>query len=166
VADRAREDRAHGQDRARRGGAVERRRGGGALTGRRLAALLLALPLAAGCPKAPPAPKTPEPAEPTIAETALPPSGEPRFEIGPINERRSDDGAELYVESSVLNTGTRESRDVKVSVEALDDHGIRLAETEVYPTPQEIPPGGAARFVARLRNDPAIRTFHVEAIGR
>jgi len=66
----------------------------------------------------------------------------------------------------VLNTGTRVSRDVKVSVEALDDHGIRLAETEVYPTPQDIPPGGAARFVARLRNDPAIRTFHVEAIGR
>ena len=66
----------------------------------------------------------------------------------------------------MLNTGTRASRDVKVSVEALDDHGIRLAETEVYPTPQEIPPGGAARFVARLPNNPAIRTFHVEAIGR
>src|SRR5438094_6902832 len=77
-----------------------------------------------------------------------------------------DDPAELYVESSVLNTGTRVSRDVKVSVEALDAQGIRLAETEVYPTPQDIPPGGAARFVARLRNDPAIRTFHVEAIGR
>ena len=55
---------------------------------------------------------------------------------------------------------------MKVSVEALDEQGIRLAETEVYPTPQEIPPGGAARFVARLRNDPAIRKFHVEAIGR
>jgi len=66
----------------------------------------------------------------------------------------------------VLNTGTRVSRDVKVSVEALDEQGIRLAETEVYPTPQEIPPGGAARFVARLPNNPAIRTFHVEAIGR
>ncbi len=67
----------------------------------------------------------------------------------------------------MLNTGTRVSRDVKVSVEALDERGIRLAdETEVYPTPQDIPPGGAARFVARLRNDPAIRTFHVEAIGR
>src|SRR2546430_2337471 len=144
----------------------ERGRGGGAVRGRRLAAPLLALRLAAGCPKAPPAPKTPEPAEPTIAETALPPSGEPRFEIGPINERRSDDGAELYVESSVLNTGTRVSRDVKVSVEALDEQGIRLAETEVYPTPQEIPPGGAARFVARLPNNPAIRSFHVEAIGR
>jgi len=66
----------------------------------------------------------------------------------------------------VLNTGTRSSRDVKVSVEALDEHGIRLAETEVYPTPQDIPPGGAARFVARLPNDPAIRTVHVEAFGR
>ena len=64
------------------------------------------------------------------------------------------------------NTGTRASRDVKVSVEALDDRGILLAETEVWPDPQEIPPGGAARFVARFPNNPAIRTFHVEAFGR
>ena len=111
-------------------------------------------------------PRTPQPPEPTIAEAPLPPSGAPHFEIGPLNEQRSDDGAALYVESSVLNTGTRPSRDVKVSVEALDEHGMRLAETEVYPTTQEIPPGGAARFVARLPNDPAIRTFHVEAFGR
>ena len=54
---------------------------------------------------------------------------------------------------------------MKVSVEALDDGGIRLAETDVWPDPQEIPPGGAARFVARLPNNPAIRSFHVEAFG-
>jgi hypothetical protein len=124
--------------------------------------------LLAGCPRHPEAPKTPEPepAQPPIAETPLPPSGTPQFEIGPLAERRSDDGAALYLESSVRNTGTRASRDVKVSVEALDDRGIRLAETEVWPDPQEIPPGGAARFVARLPNNPAIRTFHVEAFGR
>jgi hypothetical protein len=122
--------------------------------------------LLAGCPRHGEAPRTPEPAQPPIAETPLPPSGTPHFEIGPLAERRSDDGAALYLESSVRNTGTRASRDVKVSVEALDDRGIRLAETEVWPDPQEIPPGGAARFVARLPNNPAIRTFHVEAFGR
>ena len=128
--------------------------------------LVALLATATGCPKkSKPAP-APEPAAPNIAESPLPPSGTPQFEIGPLAERRSDDGAALYLESSVRNTGTRASRDVKVSVEALDDRGIRLAETEVWPDPQEIPPGGAARFVARLPNNPAIRTFHVEAFGR
>lgn len=128
--------------------------------------MLVAALLLAGCPKPHEVPKTPEPAQPPIAEAPLPPSGEPQFEIGPISEHKSEDGTALYVESSVRNTGTRASRDIKVAVEALDDHGIRLAETEAYPAPQEIPPGGAARFVARLPNNPAIRTFHVEAIGR
>ncbi len=90
----------------------------------------------------------------------------PHFEIGPIEPRKSSDGREWLVESSVRNTGTRASRDVKVSVEGLDDAGARIAETELYPAEQEIPPGGAATFVARLPGNPAIRTFHVEAIGR
>ena len=55
---------------------------------------------------------------------------------------------------------------MKVWVEGLDDGGLRLARTEVLPAPQEIPPGGAATFVARLPGNAAIRTFHVEAIGR
>jgi hypothetical protein len=122
--------------------------------------------LLAGCPRHGETPRTPEPAQPPIAETPLPPSGAAHFEIGPLAQRRSDDGTTLYLESSVRNTGTRASRDVKVSVEALDDGGIRLAETDVWPDPQEIPPGGAAHFVARLPNNPAIRTFHVEAFGR
>ena len=68
--------------------------------------------------------------------------------------------------SSVRNTGTRASRDLKVWVDGLDESGMRLARIEVVPAPQEIPPGAAASFVARLPGDPAIRTFHVEAIGR
>lgn len=64
------------------------------------------------------------------------------------------------------NTGTGTSRDVKVTVEGLDDAGVRIAATELYPTPQDIPPGGTTSFVARLPGDPAIHTFHVEAIGR
>jgi hypothetical protein len=66
----------------------------------------------------------------------------------------------------VRNTGTRTSRDVKVTVEGLDDAGARIAATELYPTPQDIPPGGTTSFVARLPGDPGIHTFHVEAVGR
>ena len=127
--------------------------------------------LFACCRRPAPVPPTPEPAQPPIAEapiaeSPLPPSGEAHFDIGPIDAERSTDGHEWLVTSSVLNTGTRASRDVKVWVDGLDDGGLRLARTEVMLTPQEIPPGGAASFVARLPGNPAIRTFHVEAIGR
>jgi len=121
--------------------------------------------LAAACPKPKP-PPPPEPAQPPLAEAPLPPSGTPHFEIGAISPRRSDDGSEWLVESSVRNIGTRTSRDIRVWVEGLDDNGMRIARTELSPAPQEIPPGGAATFVARLPGNPAIRTFHIEAIGR
>jgi hypothetical protein len=121
---------------------------------------------ATGCPKkSTPAP-APEPASPNIAETPLEPSGTPHFEIGQIDWKRSQDDRELFVEGTVKNTGTRPSRDVKVWVDGLDASGIRLARSEVLPTPQEIPPGGVGKFIVRMPNDPGIRTFHVEAIGR
>jgi hypothetical protein len=66
----------------------------------------------------------------------------------------------------VRNVGTRASRDLKVWVHGLDEHGARRAQVEAFPAPQEVPPGSSARFVVRMPNDPAIRTFHVEAIGR
>jgi hypothetical protein len=128
--------------------------------------LTVALVLAAGCPRRPAPPPQPEPSQPPLAEAPLPPSGAPRFEIGPLDWQRSEDGRELYVEGSVRNTGTRVTRDLKVWVDGLDANGLRLARTEVLPNPQEVPPGGTARFVVRMPNDPAIRTFHVEAIGR
>ena len=120
----------------------------------------------AACRRPAPPPPPPQAVEPPLTESTLPPSGEAHFEIGPINPERSADGREWLVESSVRNTGTRTSRDVKVWVEGLDESGERLARTEVLPTPQEIPPGGAATFIARLPANPAISTFHVEAIGR
>jgi hypothetical protein len=53
-----------------------------------------------------------------------------------------------------------------VTVEGLDAEGGRVASVEVLPVPQAIPPDTAATFLARLPDDPAIRTFHVEAVGR
>ena len=64
------------------------------------------------------------------------------------------------------NTGSRASHDVKVWVEGLDAAGSRIARDEALPTPQEVAPGTEARFIVRLPNDAAIRTFHVEAVGR
>ena len=97
---------------------------------------------------------------------ALPPSGTADFEIGPIRDHTSDDHRDLFVEGTVRNTGTRASRDVTVWVEGLDKNGTRVAEAEALPMPQEIPPGTVGSFVVRLPNNPTIKTFHVEAIGR
>jgi hypothetical protein len=131
---------------------------------RTLAAVVVLL--AAGCAaERAPAPPPP-PAPPPFTESALPPSGAPNFEIGSIDSKPSEDGTALYVEGMVRNVGSLASRDVKVRINGLDAKGSSLARAEALPTPQIIPPGGAARFVARLPNDAAIRTFHVEAIGR
>jgi hypothetical protein len=127
---------------------------------------VVVLVLAAACPKKAPPPPPPEPAQPPIASSPLPPSGVAHFEIGPIDFHRSDDGREWLVTSSVRNTGTRTSRDIRVRVYGLDDNGARLARTELSPEQQEIPPGGAATFVAHLPGDAAIRTVDVEAVGR
>jgi hypothetical protein len=108
-----------------------------------------------GCPKPQSPPRQPEPSQPPLAEAPLSPTGAARFEIGPLDWKRT-----------VRNTGTRSTRDLKVWVDGLDGNGARLARSEALPTPQEVPPGGAASFVLRMPNDPAIQTFHVEAIGR
>jgi hypothetical protein len=122
--------------------------------------------LALGCTRRPPPPPpTPAPLPP-LTEESLPPSGTAEFQIGPLEQRPSADGREMFVEGSVRNTGSRDSRSVRVVVEGLDADGNRIAATEVLPTPQAIAPGTAATFVGRLPNDPAIRTFHVEAVGR
>jgi hypothetical protein len=99
-------------------------------------------------------------------EQPLPATGTAEFAIGPIKETRSADSREVFVEGTVRNTGSRPSHDVKVWVSALDATGQRLTRVEVVPTPQEIPPGGTASFLVRFANSPAMRTFHVEAIGR
>ena len=53
-----------------------------------------------------------------------------------------------------------------MSVEGLDSDGTRVVSVDTLPTPQAIAPGTYATFVVRLPNDPAVRTYHVVAIGR
>ena len=111
-------------------------------------------------------PPPPPPTPPPLAETPLPATGTALFEIGPITQTVSQDAQELFVESVVRNVGSKPSREVKVWVDALDAGGVSVAQVEALPTPQAIVPGTAARFVVRFPNDPAIRSFHVEAVGR
>ena len=112
----------------------------------------------------PPPPASPPP--PPLTEESLAPSTTADFQIGPIKETASADGAAVFVEGTVRNVGSRPSRDVQVTVEGLDASGARVVSADTLPSPQAIPPDTSATFVVRLPNDPAVRTYHVVAIGR
>ena len=127
---------------------------------------MAAAALVVGCARQPPPPKPASPPPPPLTEEALPPSTTADFAIGPINETRSAEGTTVFIEGTVRNTGSRPSRDVTVTVEGLDADGMRVVSADTLPTPQAIPPGTTASYVVRLPNDPAVRTYHVIAVGR
>ena len=111
---------------------------------------------------APPPPQPP----PTIAEQPLPPSTTIELSVTPPRHTNSADGRQIFIEGKVRNRGSRPTREVKVWVSGLDASGNVVVKAETLPTVQLIPPGGSADYLVRLPNDPTIRRFHVEAIGR
>jgi hypothetical protein len=113
---------------------------------------------------APPPPTTVAP--PPLVEAPLEPSGAAALTVGPIRETRSADGQAVFIEGTVENVGTRPTRTITVWVNARDESGSVLERVQALPTPQDPPPGTVARFVVQLRDNPRVRTYHVEAIGR
>ncbi len=118
------------------------------------------------CARRPPTPPPAAPAPPPLAEEPLAPTTSAEFQIPTPTQTVSADGKDLFVRGTVRNVGSRASREVRLWVDGLDANGNTVARAEALPTPQTIPPGGAATFVTRLPNDPAIRLFHVEAVGK
>lgn len=113
-----------------------------------------------------PAPPPPTTVEPPLTEAPLEPSGAAALAVGPIRETRSADGQAVFIEGTVENVGSRPTRTITVWVSALDESGLALERVQVLPTPQAVPPGTAARFVVQMHDNPRVRTYHVEAIGR
>ena len=62
--------------------------------------------------------------------------------------------------------GTRPTHTITVWVNALDESGMVLERVQALPTPQDPPTGTVARFVVQMSDNPRVRTYHVEAIGR
>jgi hypothetical protein len=87
-------------------------------------------------------------------------------DVGPAKWTDSADGRETFVEGSVHNRGTTPTRDIRVWVFGLDAAGNVVTRADGQPTPQLVLPGGNARYLVRLPNDPTIKTYRVEAIGR
>jgi hypothetical protein len=125
---------------------------------------MLAVATACRARPAPPPPTTVAP--PPLTEAPLEPSGAAALAVGPIHETRSADGQAVFVEGTVENVGTRATRTITVWVNALDESGMVIQRVQALPTPQDPPPGTVARFVVTLHDDPRVRTYHVEALGR
>jgi len=115
-------------------------------------------------PKPPPGPDVP-PAV-FLRDSPLPPSTTVELKIGQLTDTTSTDGTRIFVEGTITNTGSRDTRNSKVWVRGIDAAGNVVAEGQAFPTPQGIPAGGTATFVVQLPNDPAIKRFHAAAIAR
>jgi hypothetical protein len=128
--------------------------------------LLAALTLAA-CQKRPKPPPPPDaPPAVFLRDSTLPPSTTVELVIGPLTDTTSADGTKIFVEGTLTNTGSRDTRNAKVWIRGIDAAGNVVAEGQAFPTPQGIPAGGTATFVVPLPNDPAIKRFHAAAVAR
>jgi hypothetical protein len=96
-------------------------------------------------------------------EETLPSADKPHVIIVGTKQSESEDRQSVFVEGTLRNQGTGPTKQVQVQVEALDEVGHVVTTASALPTPQAILPGGSATFVVRFPNDPAVRSYHVEA---
>ena len=126
------------------------------------------------CASTAPPPSPPPPLPPPVSlpspplyEEPVPSPPEPvKVFVFGLKDTVSEDQQELFVEGKIGNRGDRATKQISVTVEALDEKGQMVARGEATPTPQDLLPGGSATFVVKLPNDPTIRHFHVEAVAR
>jgi hypothetical protein len=123
---------------------------------------------AAACapPPAPP-PQPPPPAPPPpIYEEELKPVETLKLDILDLNEIPSADRRAVTVTGTLVNRGTRTSREVYVHIEALDKDGAVVVSADPDPSTQTLAPDSTATFSVTFENRAAIDRYHVEAIGR
>lgn len=125
--------------------------------------MVLAL-TAAGCARTPPAAPPLRIVHEDRPQRA--PQATIEVDVGPAKWTASADGRETFVEGSVRNRGKTPTRDIRVWVLGLDADGNVVSRADAQPNPQLVLPGASARYLVRLPNDPSIKTYHVEAIGR
>ena len=107
-------------------------------------------------------PPPPPPRRPFVEET-LPSDDKPYVIIVGTKQSESEDRQNVFVEGTLRNQGTGATKQIHVTVEALDEAGHVVTTATALPTPQVIQPEESATFVVRFPNDSAVRSYHVEA---
>lgn len=116
----------------------------------------------------PPAPLTPAAAPPTpaLSEEAIAPAERLDVAIIDFHETPSADRKTVTVTGTLVNRGTRATRQVHVHVEALDKGGAVVVSADPVPSTQLIAPGSTSTFSVTFENRPEIDRYHAEAISR
>jgi hypothetical protein len=113
----------------------------------------------------PTAASTPAP-PPPIQEEAITPAGTVRLDIIDFAGTPSADHKTVVVGGTLVNNGTRATREISVRVDALDRGGAAIMSADAKPSTQVIAPGATATFSVRFEKRPGIDSYHAEAIAR
>ena len=134
----------------------------------RTAALIVTVVWATACTPPPALPRQPPPPvpPPPIYEEEIKPVETLKLDILDLNELPSADHKIVTVTGTLINHGTRTTREVYVHVEALDKNGAVVLSAEPDPSTQTIAPDSTATFSATFENRADTDRYHVEAIGR
>lgn len=116
----------------------------------------------------PPAPVTPPPPPPTpvFSEEEIKPDERLDVAIIDLHETPSPDRKTVTVTGTLLNRGTRATREIHMHVEALDKDGAVVVSANPNPSTQRIAPASTGIFTVTFENWPSIDRYHVEAISR
>ena len=101
-----------------------------------------------------------------MAEERIKALEKPNIAVLDVNEILSGDRKAVTVVGTLINRGTRATRDIVVHVEALDKNGVVLMSTDSDPDPIAIPPGATGSFSVSFQNRNDVDRYHVEAIAR
>jgi hypothetical protein len=116
----------------------------------------------------PPAPVTPPAVSPTPAfsEESLAPPERLDVAIIDFHETPGPDRKTVTVTGTLVNRGTRATRQVRVHVEALDKEGAVVVSANPVPSTELIAPGATSTFAVTFESRPEIDRYHAEAISR
>ena len=136
----------------------------------RTAVVAVSLFVLASCIREPEPPPPPPPATAKAEiyyEEDLQPPPTIRLEIIGLQDTQDDKTKQVTVVGTLINRGDKPTSEVMIKVTALDGHGDSVASIAGVPSTDRIPAnGGTARFTAQLQANPAIRSYHVEAVAR
>jgi hypothetical protein len=116
----------------------------------------------------------PSPAPPAAKTTAgiyyeeelLPPPPELRLEIVSLDEQLNADRSMVTLNGVLRNGGGRATKQLQVTIHGLDASSNVLSTFDARPSSTRVEPNGTVTFSAVTANDPNVRQYHVEAVGR
>jgi len=122
-----------------------------------------------GCLRSPaprPVPPPPTPTPAVLHEDALPPPEQLDLQISDWLEVRDPGHRQVTLTGRLINRGDRTTRDVSVTIQALDAKDTVVLSINAPPSTNAIPPGGMATFSVTVEDRSDVVRYHVKAFAR